>query len=113
MWHHLLVGGRNRKLARHVSDHLRSWLPQPYQVVDALEAIPKALRGQHPRNPVNRPLHQGVQIELPPTIRWNRERRGWSDHEGTPRTDDLHRLIDGLTAAVHAWRPAAPGEPTA
>lgn len=103
LWHHLLVGGRNRKLARHVAGHLRRRLPEPYQVVDALEEIPRELRGQHARNPVNRPPRQGVQIELPPTIRWNRAERGWSDHEGVTRTEGLHRLIDGLTAAVNTW----------
>jgi phage replication-related protein YjqB (UPF0714/DUF867 family) len=81
-------------------------------VVDALDEIPKELRGQHARNPVNRPARQGVQIELPPTIRWNRAERGWSDHEGVSRTEGLHRLIDGLTAAVNTWETSdatAPG----
>lgn len=107
LWHHLLVGGRNRRLARHVARHLRASIPERYEVVDTLEAIPKELRGQHPRNPVNRPANAGVQIELPPTIRWNRAEKGWSDHEGVTRTEGLHRLIDGLTGAVEAWM--APG----
>lgn len=106
LWHHLLVGGRNRPLARHVARHLRQRLPQPFEVVDTLSEIPRELRGQHVRNPVNRPSRHGVQIELPPTIRWNREERGWSDHEGVTRTEGLHRLIDGLTAAVNTWKAA-------
>jgi phage replication-related protein YjqB (UPF0714/DUF867 family) len=102
-WHHLLIGGRNRAFAGHVASHLRDALDDPYEVVDDLDQIPKELRGQHPRNPVNRPPESGVQIELPPTIRWNREERGWSDHQGVSRSADLHRLIDGLTHAVRAW----------
>ena len=103
MWHHLLVGGRNRVFAKHVAGHLRDAIPSRYFVVDTLEAIPKELRGQHPRNPVNRPTNAGVQIELPPTIRWNHAEKGWSDHEGTTRSEGVHRLIDGLSAAVEAW----------
>ena len=102
-WHHLLLGGRNRALARHVAEHLREVLDEPYQVVDELERMPKELRGQHPRNPVNRPARSGVQIELPPTIRWNRDERGWSDHQGVSRSPDLHVLIDGLCMAVETW----------
>ncbi len=111
-WHHLLIGGRNRAFAAHVAGHLRDALDAleaPYEVVDDLEAIPKELRGQHPRNPVNRPAESGVQIELPPTIRWNRAERGWSDHQGVSRSPDLHRLIDGLCDAVRAWGEAGRG----
>ncbi|MDH4017192.1 MAG: poly-gamma-glutamate hydrolase family protein [Actinomycetota bacterium] len=104
-WHHLLIGGRNRALAGHVASHLRAVLSEPYEVVDDLERVPKELRGQHPRNPVNRPAEAGVQIELPPTIRWNRAERGWSDHEGVSRSADLHLLIDGLSRAVSSWDP--------
>lgn len=103
---HLLLGGRNRALARHVATHLRDGLPARYEVLDELDRIPKPLRGQHPRNPVNRPTEGGVQIELPPSIRWNRRAWGWSDHAGTPRSPDVERLIDALVAAVEAW----PGE---
>jgi phage replication-related protein YjqB (UPF0714/DUF867 family) len=105
-WHHLLLGGRNRRLAKHVARHLRGALAEPYEVVDDLGRMPKELRGQHPRNPVNRPQEAGVQIELPPTIRWNREERGWSDHRGVSRSRDLHRLIDGLSRAVADWQDA-------
>jgi phage replication-related protein YjqB (UPF0714/DUF867 family) len=103
LWRHLLLGGRNRALAGHVAGHLREGLPRRYRVLDDLEAIPKELRGQHPRNPVNRPRLQGVQIELPPTIRWNAKQWGWSDHEGIARTRDVDRLIEALGAAVSSW----------
>jgi phage replication-related protein YjqB (UPF0714/DUF867 family) len=103
MWRHLLLGGRNRSLAGHIARHLRDGLPRRYRVLDDLAEIPKELRGQHPRNPVNRPPAQGVQIELPPTIRWNFAEWGWSDHEGVSRTRDVDRLIDSLAAAVESW----------
>lgn len=102
---HLLLGGRNRGLAQHVANHLREGLPRRYHVLDDLEAIPRELRGQHPRNPVNLPPEKGVQIELPPSIRWNVAEWGWSDHRGVSRTRDVQRLIDSLSAAVSAWEP--------
>lgn len=104
---HLLLGGRNRALARHLAGHLREGLPARYEVVDDLEAIPRELRGLHPRNPVNRPPQAGVQIELPPSIRWNVREWGWSDHGGVSRTPTVARLIDALAAAVDSW-PACP-----
>lgn len=101
--HHLLLGGGNRALARHVAGHLRRDLPARYVVLDDLERIPNELRGQHDRNPVNRPPQQGVQIELPPSIRWNWREWGWSDHAGVSRTVAIERLIDGLSSAVSNW----------
>ena len=47
---------------------LRDALPQD-RFVDDLDVMPPKLRGVHPANPVNRPRHGGVQIELPPRIR--------------------------------------------
>jgi hypothetical protein len=52
---------------------------------------------------VNRPRRYGVQIELPPSIRWNLREWGWSDHEGVARTADVGRLIDSLSEAVSTW----------
>ncbi len=115
LWHHLLVGGGNRGLARHVTRHLEHGLPDRYRVIDDLEAIPRELRGQHPRNPVNRPAQRGVQLELPPSIRWNHAEHGWSDHRGVSRAPDVSALIDALSEAVAAWGPEpadAPGEGT-
>ena len=103
MWRHLLLGGRNRELAGHVAGYLRAGLSQRYRVLDDLDSIPVELRGQHSRNPVNRPLAQGVQLELPPTIRWNFKEWGWSDHAGVSRTRDVERLIDSLSEAVNTW----------
>ena len=110
LWRHLLLGGQNRALAAHVAAHLRSGLSSRYRVLDDLEKIPKELRGQHPRNPVNRPRQQGVQIELPPTIRWNRKQWGWSDHEGVGRAPEVDRLIDALSEAVQSWRSGSEAE---
>ena len=88
-----------------MASHLREGLPRRYKVLDDVEAFPKGLRGQHPRNPVNRPLNQGVQIELPPSIRFNKRAFGWSGFEGVPHTRALDRLIDALSQAVNArWK---------
>lgn len=106
--HHLLLGGRNRSLASHVAGHLRRDLPARYLVLDDLDRIPSELRGQHAGNPVNRPPEQGVQIELPPSLRWNWREWGWSDHAGVSRTVAVQRLIDGLSAAVESWPTARP-----
>jgi len=103
LWRHLLLGGRNRPLARHIAGHLRQGLPARYRVLDDLEAIPRELRGQHPRNPVNRPRRAGLQIELPPSLRWNVREWGWSDHAGISRAPDVDRLIDALCAGVTSW----------
>jgi phage replication-related protein YjqB (UPF0714/DUF867 family) len=100
---HLLLGGRNRALAGHFAAHLRRGLPSRYRVLDDLEAIPRELRGQHPRNPVNLPSEQGVQLELPPSLRWNWREWGWSDHEGVSRTPSVQRLIEALSEAIASW----------
>jgi phage replication-related protein YjqB (UPF0714/DUF867 family) len=65
----LLVGGRNRPLAARVRAALQATLGDGFTVVDDLARIPEALRGQHPRNPVNRPRLAGAQLELPPRVR--------------------------------------------
>lgn len=98
----VLLGGRNRVLARHVASHLRRGLPQ-FDIVDDLAAVPVELAGQHWDNPVNRPKNQGVQIELPPLARWNIEEWHWSDHEGRTRAPQTEQLIDALAAAAAAW----------
>ena len=96
----VLVGGADRTAAHHVAGHLRGVLPEEYRVVDDVEAMPRSLRGLHPDNPVNRVDGGGVQVELPPSIRWNRDHRDWSDRDGTPRAEHLDLLIDGLVAAL-------------
>lgn len=99
----LLLGGRNRALATHVGTHLRGGIDERFGIIDELDDIPAGLRGQHPDNPVNLPAQAGVQIELPPTTRWNREEAEWSDWQGTGRAPQVAQLIDVLCAAVDSW----------
>lgn len=103
MFTSLLLGGANRRLARHLAGHLRPALPG-YVVVDDLDAIPRPLRGLHPRNPVNRPSSSGVQLELPPRV------RGigpfWDGFDGPGRVPHTDALIEALSAAAADWSPA-------
>ncbi|MEM9467168.1 MAG: poly-gamma-glutamate hydrolase family protein [Actinomycetota bacterium] len=99
----ILLGGRNRALAAHVGDHLRRDLDDRYGVIVDLDDIPDGLKGQHARNPVNLPVNAGVQMELPPPIRWNKAATNWSDHDGTPRAPQVAALIDTLVSAVEDW----------
>ncbi|MEZ5168261.1 MAG: poly-gamma-glutamate hydrolase family protein [Acidimicrobiales bacterium] len=99
----VLLGGRNRKLAAHVGAHLRAGIDDRFGVVDVLADIPKGLRGQHPANPVNLPDDAGVQIELPPTSRWNRAEAEWSDWQGAGRAPQVDQLIDVLANAIRSW----------
>lgn len=58
----VLLGGRNRRLAELISAAaLHRGLDR---VITNLDEMPQALRGLHPRNPVNLPELGGVQIEL-------------------------------------------------
>lgn len=107
----LLLGGRNRHLATHLGRHLRAGIDDRFAVIDELESIPSGLRGQHPDNPVNLPVRAGVQIELPPTSRWNRSEKEWSDWRGTGRAPQVDHLIDSMSAAVREWGPVVGGEP--
>jgi len=93
----LLLGGQNRSLAGHVAAHLRRELPA-YDIVDDLERIPEELRGVHPRNPVNLPPNQGVQIELPPRARGSSPL--WWDWEGglVPHTEAVIRALAAAAA---------------
>ena len=96
----LLLGGRNRGLATHVAQHLRTSLPA-YNIIDDLGNIPADLAGQHIDNPVNRVRNHGVQIELPPRVRGASPL--WWDWEGPHLTPHTQSLIDGLVRAVHTW----------
>ena len=100
----LLLGGSNRELAYHLAGSLREVLPEEYRVVDQIDSIPPPLRGIHPDNPVNFPINGGVQIEIPPGLRWNREYNFWSDADGTPRSEDLNKHIKGLVSGINTWQ---------
>jgi phage replication-related protein YjqB (UPF0714/DUF867 family) len=65
---HVMLGGRNRRLASHLAETLRPKLPRAV-VVDDLSEIPEPIRGVHPNNPVNVPRLRGVQVELSPMVR--------------------------------------------
>lgn len=98
----VLLGGRNRALAHHVAAFGRTRLPD-YTFLTDLGAIPRGLAGQHPANPVNRPPHGGVQIELPALLRWHIAAHGWSDHGDVGRAPQLDVLIHALGAAAAGW----------
>lgn len=103
LFYSVLLGGRNRQLAEHFAPILREALPS-YKFETELENIPKELRGQHLKNPVNYPPQQGVQLELPPTLRWNREEWGWSDIGGIGRAKHVDQFIDALVLGVERWK---------
>jgi phage replication-related protein YjqB (UPF0714/DUF867 family) len=93
----LLVGGRNRDLARRVADALRAALPT-YEVIDDLEKIPANIRGLDRRNLCNRVREGGVQLELTPRVRglppfWEGDQRG-------PGCPDTQALIGALASAA-------------
>jgi phage replication-related protein YjqB (UPF0714/DUF867 family) len=100
LWTSLLLGGRNRALARHVAGCLRPALGD-YSILDDLEAIPEQLRGQHRHNPVNLPRSTGVQVELPPRVRGMGPR--WADAAPGELVPPTAALIDGLAEAARTW----------
>ncbi|MGA9277065.1 poly-gamma-glutamate hydrolase family protein [Ilumatobacter sp.] len=100
MFGSLLLGGQNREFATHVGSTLRTHLPA-YEIITDVDAIPSQLRGMHDRNPVNLPVHRGVQIELPPRVRGTSPL--WWDWEGPGLTPHTESLIDGLAQAASTW----------
>ena len=103
----LLLGGQNRDLAGHIGVHLQGALPE-YDVVDALDRVPRELRGLHAENPVNRPRQAGVQLELPPRVRglgpfWTEFRTEHGDDAHPPHTE---ALIAALADAAASWPPS-------
>jgi phage replication-related protein YjqB (UPF0714/DUF867 family) len=97
----LLLGGRNRRLAAHLSGSLQQHLPA-YRIVDELEDIPQNLRGLHQDNPVNSVEHAGVQLELPPRVRGSSPL--WWDWEGPGLTPHTESLIDALVECATSWQ---------
>jgi phage replication-related protein YjqB (UPF0714/DUF867 family) len=96
-----LLGGRNRRLAGHLATALRTHL-DGFTIVDDLEEIPVELRGLHPDNPVNLPLHGGVQLELSPRTRGASPSRRDRGRPCVPAPG----LVQGLAEAARTW-PAA------
>jgi phage replication-related protein YjqB (UPF0714/DUF867 family) len=68
-------------------------------VVDELQAVPPALRGVHPRNPVNLPAGGGAQLELPPRLRAG---------TGVPSFRPAYEaaVVDALAQAAGSWEDA-------
>jgi phage replication-related protein YjqB (UPF0714/DUF867 family) len=99
-WTSLLLGGTNRALARHVGAALSAGLPD-HEVVDDLDAIPRELRGVHPRNPVNLPRGGGVQLELPPRVRGLTPH--WAGWEGPGLCPPTEALVEALAEAARTW----------
>lgn len=95
----IFLGGGNRPAAQLVADELAALRPEFDPVTD-LDEIPVALRGLHPRNPVNLARRGGVQVELPLAARTRRT--GWAP--GVPDTpppsvvDALAKAVESLTA---------------
>ena len=99
----LLLGGQNRELAAALGAELSSRLPERFRVITELEDIPKELRGVHSKNPVNVPRQQGVQLELPPGVRWNWDARSWADAEGLEPTETVLQVVEALTTTATNW----------
>lgn len=100
---HLLLGGRNRELAVELGSRLSSRLPERFRIITDIDEIPRELRGMHKRNPVNLPLEHGVQLELPPGVRWNWGARDWADAEGLAHTAEVEAIIDALAETAREW----------
>lgn len=106
----VLLGGRNRELAEHVASRARAALPE-YTFGTDLASMPTGLTGQHRRNPVNLPPQRGLQIELPPALRWHHGERGWSDDDGIGRAPQVETFIAVLARSAAIWMDGAPGIP--
>ncbi|MEV6056624.1 poly-gamma-glutamate hydrolase family protein [Streptomyces sp. NPDC052107] len=94
--HTIFLGGGNRSAARVLAEALAAGAPQ-FPAVTDLAAVPRALRGVHPRNPVNLSRLGGVQVELPLLARTS----GGSDIPPGP-------VADALTAGVKELSRPAP-----
>ena len=87
-WTRVLLGGANRDFAHAAGERMRPHL-DGFEVIDDVDAIPRELRGVHPRNPCNLTRSGGVQVELPPRAR-GLGPRGQPEH--------VEALVRGLAA---------------
>lgn len=99
----LLLGGQNRDLAHRLGTEMSERLNTRFKVITELEAIPRELRGVHHRNPVNLPRQQGVQLELPPGVRWNWDARDWADAPHAGPTTEVTAVVEALAATARWW----------
>lgn len=108
----ILVGGRNRSLARNVAADIRRGLDD-VEVIGSLKRIPRSLRGLHEANPVNCTAGGGVQLELPAVARGvgPDERERYVAMDGV--ANELlvrQRVIEGLLRFVRRDQAYATGE---
>ncbi|MBK3643533.1 MULTISPECIES: poly-gamma-glutamate hydrolase family protein [Streptomyces] len=92
----VFLGGGNRPAALLVADGLDALRPEFDPVTD-LDEIPVALRGLHPRNPVNMTRRGGVQVELPLAARTGGQ--AWAP--GVPDTPP-RSVVDALAKGVES-----------
>ncbi|MFI5684053.1 poly-gamma-glutamate hydrolase family protein [Streptomyces sp. NPDC051636] len=90
----VFLGGGNRDAALVLAQELSTFAPG-FRAVTDLAAIPAALRGLHPRNPVNLTRRGGVQVELPLPART----AGPVKRDGVP-DEPPQPVIDALVAGV-------------
>ncbi|MFF4486173.1 poly-gamma-glutamate hydrolase family protein [Streptomyces sp. NPDC001544] len=97
------LGGGNREAALVLAQEFDSCAPD-FKAVTDVAAIPPALRGLHPRNPVNRTRRGGVQVELPLSARTADpvKRRGVPDRPPQPVIDALVAGVARLSAGPDA-----------
>ncbi|MGW1288733.1 poly-gamma-glutamate hydrolase family protein [Streptomyces sp. NPDC001118] len=91
----IFLGGANRTAAHVLAGTFATRAPQFPTVVD-LAAIPSALRGVHPRNPVNLTRLAGVQVELPLLARTS----GGADIPPGQVTDALTAAVEELNMSM-------------
>lgn len=108
-WSTIVLGGGGRAQAAVVAGELRRHLPD-YTVVDDIDQVPRAYRGLHPGNPVNRVRTAGVQVELPPRVRGSSLLSGHGV-DGEPPTAHTEALVDALASAAADLRADTPPRP--
>ncbi|MFF7352152.1 poly-gamma-glutamate hydrolase family protein [Streptomyces filipinensis] len=86
--HAVFLGGGNRDAAHVLAEAFTEHVPHFPAVTDLTE-IPAALRGVHPRNPVNLTRLGGVQVELPLLARTG-------GGTGTPPPQVVEALVAGV-----------------
>ena len=86
-----------------MASHLRRHLEKRFPVITDIEQIPAGLRGVHPSNPANLASDGGVQLELPPVLRWNVKAKDWADSPGLEPTAEVEATVHALAEAVRSW----------
>ncbi|MGW7255352.1 poly-gamma-glutamate hydrolase family protein [Streptomyces sp. NPDC054834] len=103
----VFLGGGNRDAALVLARELSALAPG-FRVVTHVPEIPAALRGLHPRNPVNLTRRAGVQVELPLLARTSGPARqdGVPDEPPPPVIEALVAGVGRLTADPDGQEPA-------